>query len=93
MSEEVKQILADDAKLTQQTANVFAVFDLDKSGFIDNKELENALKTIAETNSFKPPSHEEITKTLNELDKNNDGKLNKDEFKTFVRELLIRVYL
>ncbi len=93
MSEEVRKIVEDDQKLTAETAAVFADYDTDNSGFIDAKELGNALRTIAEVNFFDPPTEDQIQQKYKATDVNGDGKISREEFKAFVKQLLTDLYL
>jgi len=60
-------------------AEVFKVFDLDGSGFIDRTELK-AMMASLETKSFRAPPEEEVDAMLNDADQNRDGKIDYEEF-------------
>lgn len=51
------------------TPQVFKVFDLDGSGFIDRTELK-AMMASLETKSFRAPPEEEVDAMLNDADQN-----------------------
>ena len=60
----------------------FAKLDVDKSGYLDHKELRNALKTVGmEMDSSK------ATELLAQYDKDGDGKMELDEFVPLVLAL------
>jgi len=60
-------------------AEVFKVFDLDGSGFIDRTELK-AMMASLETKTFRAPPEEEVDAMLNDADQNRDGKIDYQEF-------------
>ena len=85
---EFQAILDDDEKLDQVVDAVFADVDADKSGLIDVTELGNAMKNVATASEIPPPSDENIQTALRALDTNNDGVINKEEFKVLVIQIL-----
>ena len=54
---------------------VFEMFDRDKDGLIDAKELGNILRSMDHE-----PSEQELTDLISDVDSNNDGKVNFNEF-------------
>ena len=84
----IQDILDDDEKLTQVSDAVFDEVDKDKSGLIDVTELGNAMKNVATASEIPPPSDENIQTALRALDTNNDGVINKEEFKVLVIQIL-----
>lgn len=65
-----------------QIQDVFKVFDADGSGFIDQSELTGALSRVGET-----VTEAEAAQHLREMDQNSDGKVNFEEFVTYVFSL------
>ena len=55
--------------------DIFDQFDKDKDGKISAKELKNAMVSMGQT-----PSDEEINEMMREVDLNQDGKIDFDEF-------------
>ena len=87
----IKDIINDDAKLTEIAKPCFDALDADKSGKIDEKELENAFKQIAKETNQKPPSKEEIKQFLNLVDTDKSGKIDLKEFKALIKMFLVEV--
>ena len=67
----------------------FEEFDLNHSGFLELEEFAPLLKDIHRTLNLPPPSQLEIKKELKRLDTDKDGKLNKDEYRELVHDLII----
>ena len=88
---EIQAILDDDEKCMAVVQAVFEKFDADGNGSIDREELGSAIR---EFNEQAAPDEkveitdEQVTEALNELDKNKDGKLQVEEFKVLVVEIL-----
>ena len=55
--------------------DIFDQFDKDKDGKISGKELANAMESMGQN-----PTEEEINEMLREVDLNQDGKIDFDEF-------------
>mgnify|MGYP003571890360 CR=1 FL=1 len=77
-----------DPKVLEQ---VFNEFDLDKSGFLTQNELEAVLGQIAKDGKSGITA-EDISKACGYIvqlaDKNQDGKISKSEFVKFTREYI-----
>ena len=67
----------------------FTQADLNQNSTIERNELALLLKKIYVTLGIDPPSESDIDNEYKWLDKNSDGKLNKEEFKILVKELAI----
>lgn len=65
----------------QQTRLIFDQFDVDKNGTIDSHELHTAFAAME-----KQLSNEEIADLMEEIDVNNDGQIDFDEFKVMVHK-------
>ena len=83
----LKQKVLDDKILDEMVDTTFVNADLNKNSVIERNELAVLLKSIYGTLGLNPPKESEIDQELRRLDKNNDGKLSKSEFKTLVRDL------
>ena len=88
MAEQLQNILNDPVQLDAHIKSIFDEVDSDKSGFVDEIELESILKKFAQTNGGDAPSKEEVAKTLKTLDLNQDGKISLDEFKVLAVKML-----
>ena len=66
---------------------IFNRFDKDKSGFIEKDELRELLITVSKQLNLPFLTEKEIEEGLKQLDNNNDGKLQFDEFLKFYEQL------
>ena len=66
---------------------IFNRFDKDKSGFIEKDELRELLITVSKQLNLPILTEKEIEEGLKQLDNNNDGKLQFDEFLKFYEQL------
>ncbi len=88
---EIQAILDDDEKCMAVVQAVFEKFDADGNGSIDREELGSAIREFNEQAAPEEKveiTDEQVTEALNELDKNKDGKLQVEEFKVLVVEIL-----
>ena len=67
----------------------FTQEDLNQNSTIERNELALLLKKIYVTLDIDPPSESDIDNEYKRLDKNSDGKLNKEEFKILVKDLTL----
>ena len=81
-------LLNDPEQLRELTLQTFAFVDADNSGRIERSELLKALTNIANEAGLEPPTEEKVDKTLAELDKDNSGSLDPEEFQVLVVSLL-----
>lgn len=61
---------------SKEWKNIFELYDVDKNGFIDKKEL----KVMVAKLQGKKPKDEEVEKLLNEFDMDGDGMIGFNEF-------------
>ena len=85
--EALKRKVLDDSVLDEMVETTFVNADLNKNSIIERNELAVLLRSIYGTLGLNPPLESEIDQELKRLDRNNDGKLSKSEFKTLVRDL------
>ena len=67
----------------------FTQADLNQNSAIERNELALLFKKIYVTLGIDPPSESDIDNEYKRLDKNSDGKLNKEEFKILVKGLAL----
>ena len=67
----------------------FEEFDLNHSGFIEIEEFTPLIKDIHRTLHLPPPSELEIKNELKRLDADKDGKLNKNEYRELIQDLIL----
>ena len=85
--ESLKNKIVDGAYLDEMVETTFNNADLNKNSFIERNELAILLKSIYGTLGLNPPEEKEIDDELKRLDKNEDQKLSKEEFKVLVKDL------
>ena len=88
MSKAINKILQDEALLEEVTKRAFDIVDTDKSGKIDRKELKEILNQISMDFRTEPPDDEDINKIMGELDKDNSGTIELNEFQKLIKEIL-----
>jgi Ca2+-binding EF-hand superfamily protein len=69
-----------DADPDQELRDAFNVFDADRSGFIDRKELKRLMKKLGQA-----LSEEELDAMMEEVDANGDGQISFEEFKALMQ--------
>jgi Ca2+-binding EF-hand superfamily protein len=80
--------LNDEQKFNDFVQTSFAEADTDKNGQIDANELQVILAKLASQFGSSAPSKEEVVKTLEKFDTNNDGTISVDEFSPLLRDFL-----
>ena len=80
--------LFDDFTFLPMVDYYFKTADIDKSGFIEKKEINKFLNQFAKEKSMDPPSDKDIEETLKKFDTNKDGKLSKKEFEFLVKKCI-----
>ncbi len=88
MSSYIDYIVNEDDLLDEITKIAFDSVDTDKSGYIDSRELEKILAQISSDMEAEPPTKEDVKEILKDLDANDNGKIEIDEFKKLVKNIL-----
>ena len=88
MSKAIKDILNNEKKFTEVARVAFDSVDTDKSGQIDAVELEKVMVQIANDMGADPPSKDDVMEVLEHLDEDKSGKIDFDEFKVLIRDVL-----
>ncbi|CAG9329935.1 unnamed protein product [Blepharisma stoltei] len=84
---DIEQILTDQDQLNKLVFVAMKTIDTNDSGTLDPDELGNIMRQVAIDVGDTPPSDSDIREVFAELDKNNDGYIDFDEFK----DLIVRV--
>ena len=87
--DKLKEKGIDEKAFEEMVETTFAQADLNQNSTIERNELALLLKKIYVTLGIDPPSESDIDNEYKRLDKNSDGKLNKEEFKILVKDLAI----
>ncbi len=88
MVDSIKDILNDEKKLNEITKTSFDIVDIDKSGTIDEFELEKILAQISSDMGADPPTREDVKDVLKYLDTDKSGKIDFEEFKVLIKDVL-----
>lgn len=88
MVDSIKDILNDENKLNEITKTSFDIVDIDKSGTIDEFELEKILAQISSDMGADPPTREDVKDVLKYLDTDKSGKIEFEEFKVLIKDVL-----
>ena len=75
--------MAEEFKLIADMA--FDVLDVDQSGQLDEEEITGIMKEVANNMKVDPPTAEDISTILQELDEDFDGQVSKDEFNSLIQ--------
>lgn len=84
---DIEGILFNPAQLDKLVQVAMKTVDTDGSGCIDKLELANIMRQVALDVGDDDPSPEDIEEVFKEFDKDQDGKINFEEF----REIIVRV--
>ena len=88
MAEAIKEILSNENKFNEVAKVAFDSVDTDNSGQIDASELEQVMIQISSDMGADAPSKEDVMQVLDHLDEDKSGKVNFDEFKVLIRNVL-----
>ena len=88
MSEAIKEILNNEKKLNEVAKVGFDSVDTDRSGQIDQEELEKVMSQISQDMGAEPPSKEDVKEVLEHLDTDHSGKIDFEEFSQLIKDVL-----
>ena len=88
MSDAIKEILNNEKKLREVAKVAFDSVDTDRSGQIDQEELEKVMTQISQDMGAEPPSKEDVKEVLEHLDEDHSGKIEFNEFKMLIIDIL-----
>ena len=88
MSDAIKEILNNEKKLNEVAKVAFDSVDTDRSGQIDQEELEKVMSQISQDMGAEPPSKEDVKEVLEHLDTDHSGKIDFEEFSQLIKDVL-----
>ena len=90
MAEGIRKLLKDERAFTQLATAAFMESDSDKSGFVDEKELQKVMTKACAAMNCSKPSSGQIKELLKKIDQNKDGKVSYDEYTLLLKMILKR---
>ena len=88
MVSSIREILEDSDKIHEVTKIAFDAVDTDKSGQIDENELEKVLSQISNDMGAEPPTNEDVKEVFKYLDTDNSGFIDYKEFEVLIKDVL-----
>ena len=88
MSSYIEHIINNEELLKQISDMAFQSVDTDKSGHIDDKELDKIMAQIASDMGAEPPTKENVKEVLKDLDGNGSGEIEPEEFTKLIKNIL-----
>ena len=91
VTEEIMQVqgtITEDKKLREVAKVAFDSVDTDRSGLIDQEELEKVMAQISQDMGAEPPSKEDVKEVLEHLDTDHSGKIDFEEFSQLIKDVL-----
>jgi Ca2+-binding EF-hand superfamily protein len=88
MSKAIRDILSNEKKFTEVAKVAFDSVDTDRSGQIDGNVLEKVMVQIACDLGADSPTKEDVAEVLEHLDEDKSGKIDFNEFKVLIRDVL-----
>lgn len=85
----LKEILNDEKKIKEIAKAAFDSADTDRSGEIEESELQQVMARIAIDIGSAPPSMEDVRSVMEHLDIDNSGKIDFEEFYVLIKDVLI----
>ncbi len=83
----LETILHDDVIFKKISDKVFSYIDIDNSGFIDKKEIEEFVGKVCSYTKMEKPSKAVIGALFKELDTDSSNTISQDELAVFLRGL------
>ena len=79
-------IFSNDCEKLEKVKFTFKVYDMDRDGYISNKDLFECLQVMVGSNLTDSQLQQIVDKTFIEADKDRDGLISFDEFESAVEE-------
>ena len=88
MSDAIKEILNNEKKLNEVAKVAFDSVDTDRSGQIDQEELEKVMAQISQDMGAEPPTKDDVKEVMEHLDTDHSGKIDFEEFSQLIKDVL-----
>ena len=86
--DEMKDLMNNDDKLTRECEVMFATYDVDESGRLDEEEFKNLVVGVCGFIGLPLPPKEIYDDMFKDTDKDDDGTIDKEELKAFMKKLM-----
>ena len=91
IKEEMRAKLNDDQYLTSVAKQAFAAADKNHNNLISLKELKACMNELAQGLGCVEPTDKDVQEMFTHLDSNKDKKIDFNEFKSFVKENMLKL--
>merc|ERR1712139_323643 len=81
--EKIRELVNDESKLKEFSDEAFDQLDDDGSGFLEPTEIKQVLEQFGSS-----PTDEQLNDVVRDLDKDNNGKIDKQEFMMLFKNVL-----
>merc|ERR1711898_10404 len=81
--EKIRELVNDESKLKEFSDEAFDQLDDDGSGFLEPTEIKQVLEQFGSS-----PTDEQLNDVVRDLDKDNNGKIDKEEFMMLFKNVL-----
>ena len=88
MSDAIKEILNNEKKLREIVKVAFDSVDTDRSGQIDQDELEKVMAQISQDMGAEPPTKDDVKEVMEHLDTDRSSHINFEEFSQIIKDIL-----
>ena len=88
MAEAIKEILNNEKKLREVVKVAFDSVDTDRSGLIDQDELEKVMAQISQDMGAEPPTKDDVKEVMEHLDTDHSGQIDFEEFSQLIKDVL-----
>ena len=88
MTDAIKEILNNEKKLREVVKVAFDSVDTDRSGLIDQDELEKVMAQISQDMGAEPPTKDDVKEVMEHLDTDHSGKIDFEEFSQLIKDVL-----
>ena len=82
------RILNNEKKLREIVKVAFDSVDTDRSGQIDQDELEKVMAQISQDMDAEPPTKEDVKEVMEHLDTDHSGQIDFEEFSQLIKDVL-----
>ena len=88
MTDSIKEISNNEKKLREVVKVAFDSVDTDRSGLIDQDELEKVMAQISQDMGAEPPTKDDVKEVMEHLDTDHSGKIDFEEFSQLIKDVL-----